>query len=92
MQMTVGATAGSRRLSTRPISGRMRHFRLWLLMIGVLSLVAEAVAAAAVFGPRRLSGRAPVPGERTGEVMCAPAIFRESHPTTMKRAGRKIPS
>jgi len=32
----------------RPISGRMRHFRLWLLMIGVLSLVAEAVGAAAV--------------------------------------------
>ena len=53
VQMTVGATAGSRRLSTRPISGRMRHFRLSLLMIGVLSLVAEAVAAAAVFGQRR---------------------------------------
>jgi len=31
----------------------MRHFRLSLLMIGVLSLVAEAVAAAAVFGQRR---------------------------------------
>lgn len=28
---------------------RMRHFRLWLVVIGVLSLVAEAVAAAAVF-------------------------------------------
>jgi hypothetical protein len=27
----------------------MRHFRLWLLAIGVLSLAAEAVAAAAVF-------------------------------------------
>jgi hypothetical protein len=27
----------------------MRHFRLWLLLIGLLSLVAEAVAAAAVF-------------------------------------------
>jgi hypothetical protein len=27
----------------------MRHFRLWLLLIGALSLVAEAVAAAAVF-------------------------------------------
>ena len=33
----------------RPISGRMRRFRLWLLMFGVLSLVAEAVATAAVF-------------------------------------------
>jgi hypothetical protein len=30
----------------------MRHFRLWLLAIGVLSLVAEAVAAAAVFWRR----------------------------------------
>jgi len=27
----------------------MRHFRLWLLVIGVVSLVAEAAAAAAVF-------------------------------------------
>jgi len=27
----------------------MRHFRLWLLTIGVLSLAAEALAAAAVF-------------------------------------------
>jgi hypothetical protein len=27
----------------------MRHFRLWLLVIGVLSLVAEAIGAAAVF-------------------------------------------
>jgi hypothetical protein len=27
----------------------MRRFRLWLLTVGVLSLVAEAVAAAAVF-------------------------------------------
>jgi hypothetical protein len=27
----------------------MRHFRLWLLVIGVASLVAEAVGAAAVF-------------------------------------------
>jgi hypothetical protein len=27
----------------------MRHFRLWLLVIGVVSLAAEAVAAAAVF-------------------------------------------
>ena len=49
MQMTLGATVGSRRRSMRPISGRMRHFRLWLLMFGVLSLVAEAVATAAVF-------------------------------------------
>jgi len=48
--MTVGATVGARLRSMRPFSGRMRHFRLWLLMIGVLSLVAEAVAAAAVFG------------------------------------------
>ena len=36
---------------------RMRHFRLWLLLIGVASLVAEAIAAAAVFwhggAPRR---------------------------------------
>jgi hypothetical protein len=27
----------------------MRHFRLWLVAIGVLSVAAEAVAAAAVF-------------------------------------------
>jgi hypothetical protein len=27
----------------------MRHIRLWLLVIGLLSLAAEAVAAAAVF-------------------------------------------
>jgi hypothetical protein len=40
---------GSRRRSRRPILDRMRHFRLWLLAIGVLSLAAEAVAAAAVF-------------------------------------------
>jgi hypothetical protein len=26
----------------------MRHFRLWLLVIGVLSLLAEAIAAVAV--------------------------------------------
>jgi hypothetical protein len=35
----------------------MRHFRLWLLVIGLASLVAEAIAAAAVFwhggAPRR---------------------------------------
>ena len=40
----------------RPISRRMRHFRLWLLLIGLLSLVAEAIAAAAVFWRR--TGRA----------------------------------
>jgi hypothetical protein len=27
----------------------MRHFRTWLLVIGVVSLVAEVAAAAAVF-------------------------------------------
>jgi len=27
----------------------MRHFHLWLLMIGALSLAAEAIAAAAFF-------------------------------------------
>jgi hypothetical protein len=27
----------------------MRHFHLWLLLIGALSLAAEALAAAAVF-------------------------------------------
>jgi hypothetical protein len=34
----------------------MRHFRFWLLVIGLLSLAAEALAAAAVFWrgvPRR---------------------------------------
>jgi len=30
----------------------MRHFRLWLLVIAVLSLVAEAIGAAAVFWRR----------------------------------------
>jgi len=35
----------------------MRHMRLWLLTIGVLSLVAEAVAAAAVFWRRTASAR-----------------------------------
>jgi hypothetical protein len=38
----------------------MRHFRLWLLVIAVVSLAAEAVGAAAVFWrarPRR-TGRA----------------------------------
>jgi hypothetical protein len=27
----------------------MRHFRTWLLAIGLVSLIAEAIAAAAVF-------------------------------------------
>jgi len=38
----------------------MRHFRLWLLVIGVVSLAAEALAAAAVFwrSPHRPSDRA----------------------------------
>jgi hypothetical protein len=31
----------------------MRHFRLWLIAIGVLSLLAEAVAAAALFWRQR---------------------------------------
>jgi hypothetical protein len=31
----------------------MRHVRLWLLVIGVLSLVAEAIGAAAVFWRRQ---------------------------------------
>jgi hypothetical protein len=31
----------------------MRHFRLWMLAIGLLSLLAEAVAAAAVFWRQR---------------------------------------
>jgi len=30
----------------------MRHFHLWLLLIGLASLAAEAVAAAAVFWRR----------------------------------------
>jgi hypothetical protein len=38
----------------------MRHFRTWLLVIGLASLVAEAAAAAAVFwhggAPTRRSG------------------------------------
>jgi hypothetical protein len=45
----------------RPIFRRMRHMRLWLLTIGALSLLAEAVAAAAVFwrgaAPARRLGR-----------------------------------
>jgi hypothetical protein len=38
----------------------MRHFRFWLLVIGLLSLVAEALAAAAVFwrGMPKRSGHA----------------------------------
>jgi hypothetical protein len=40
---------GSSLRRLRPISRRMRHFRLWLLLIGALSLAAEAVAAAAFF-------------------------------------------
>jgi hypothetical protein len=39
----------SRRSRLRPIIDRMRHFRLWLLVIGVLSLVAEAIGAIALF-------------------------------------------
>jgi hypothetical protein len=31
----------------------MRHFRVWLFVIGLLSLLAEAVAAAAVFWRQR---------------------------------------
>jgi hypothetical protein len=31
----------------------MRHFRLWLVLIGIVSLLAEAVAAAAVFWRHR---------------------------------------
>ena len=37
----------------------MRHFRLWLVMIGVVSLVAEAVAAAAIFWRGSLRARRP---------------------------------
>ena len=37
----------------------MRHFRLWLLVIGVVSLAAEAVAAAAVFWRGSLRARRP---------------------------------
>jgi hypothetical protein len=48
---------GSRRRPARPILGLMRHFRLWLLAIGVLSLAAEAVAAAAVFWRRPAAAR-----------------------------------
>jgi hypothetical protein len=33
----------------------MRHFRLWLLAIGILSLVAEAIGAVAVFWRRQHS-------------------------------------
>jgi hypothetical protein len=30
----------------------MRHFRLWLILIGTVSLLAEAIGAAAVFWHR----------------------------------------
>lgn len=40
---------GSSLARLRPISRRMRHLRLWLLVIGVLSLVAEAIAVVALF-------------------------------------------
>ena len=43
----------SRWSALRPISDRMRHLRLGLLAIGILSLVAEAVGAAAVFWRRQ---------------------------------------
>jgi hypothetical protein len=35
----------------------MRHFRLWLVVVGLLSLVAEAIGAIAVLwrGPARIS-------------------------------------
>jgi hypothetical protein len=50
----------SRPGSVRSILDRMRNFRLWLLVIGLLSLVAEALAAAAIFwrgaGPVRRTG------------------------------------
>jgi hypothetical protein len=42
----------------RPITRRMRHARLWLLLIGVFSLLAQAVGAAAVFGRGGLPRRA----------------------------------
>lgn len=35
----------------------MRHFHLWLLVIGALSLAAEALAAAAVFWRGSLPAR-----------------------------------
>ncbi len=49
----------SRRSRLRPIIDRMRHFRLWLLVIGVLSLVAEAIGALAVFWRRRAADAKP---------------------------------
>jgi hypothetical protein len=44
---------------SRPASdhGTMRHPRLWLLMIGLGSLLAEAIAAAAILGRDALPGR-----------------------------------
>jgi hypothetical protein len=38
---------------------RMRHFRLWLLLIAIVSLAAEAIAAAAVFWRGSLRARRP---------------------------------
>lgn len=38
----------------------MRHFHRWLLVIGALSVAAEAIAAAAFFG------RGPAPKQVTG--------------------------
>jgi hypothetical protein len=35
----------------------MRHFRQWLLVIALASLVAEAIAAAAVFWHGRIPAR-----------------------------------
>jgi len=37
----------------------MRHFRLWLLLIAIVSLAAEAIAAAAVFWRGSLRARRP---------------------------------
>ena len=48
-------SARSRWGRARPILDRMRHFRLWLLAIGILSLVAEAIGAVAVFWRRQHS-------------------------------------
>jgi len=49
--------AALQRSASEVDESRMRHFRLWLLVIGLVSLVAEAIAAAAVFwhggAPRR---------------------------------------
>ena len=60
MKLSDGPTSslGSSLARLRPIYRRMRHFRLWLLLIGALSLAAQAVAAAAFF--RRGSARCAV--------------------------------